>query len=449
MIRTENRFPLRVNPEQTPVTCSSVCLDLLKRVGKAVNQFFTTFVLFTYHALQWATKVLTIILLPKSYTTANQGIPIENMGITEKELLPEPLILEASVSSGELTDRRTQALNRMGEIKVGEIEFSLVETVRAFDLDAALTNYDSTRLPRIAWQDLFNYADPGPEYGFCLKQVRFSNILRDYPLLNPSESDQRKEIRESLSRVSHMFERKKELIGENVEQQNALKQQIRSTILQIIDAHENCIDQVLAQMEEIQLKTLQSIQKSGALTAKEQLQAQAGLLLFSYKCNLIKYTCQKLYPHEPHMADLERALRVRVAEAIDLGSDLTGAVPLFDHLVNDLEVKLSQCEHAVKRRYTNNPACLIGEIDHWGDIDERPIAYMLRELKAPEQHNPMNALRTNLLSWGYAYFGLADCEELSIALSEDPNNVIAMGGNLSRESIKFLLESAGVIHPAH
>ena len=448
MTAITNSFAQVAAPKHVGIGCGAVLCDLIKRVGKAVAKFFTAIALILYDALNWTCKILAVILAPPSRHRPNTT-PMEPTEVIAEGLQAEALITQEIVSPEVLAIRKTTALNRIHQIKNGDVQFEFSGDVLEFDYDALLDRYDCHLNP-LKLLNFFDYADPGEQYAFHAKRSRFTQILRTYPVGVENESEQRIEIRKNLSRLSVIFEEQKTRVANSPAQIGALKQQIRLIVLQLIDAHDNCIDQVLTQLENIILHAIATELKPEAASAQEQLHAQAALLLFNYKSNLIKSTCQKQNPNEPHMADLERALKQRAAPLLSLESQITSVGAAFGSLVDDLETKLEAGCKAVNRRYNNDPSFLNESnlTDHWSDVDERPLSYLKSELKAADAFSLAAPLRSNLLAWSSIYFSFndEDTQEIVEAASEDPNFDFTNGGSLNQAGILWLLESAGIIH---
>ena len=448
MAAITNAFAPVAAPKHVGVGCGAVLCDLLKRVGNAVAKFFTVVALLLYDALNWGCKLLAVILTPPARQRQN-ATPMEPTEAIAEGLQAEPLIPQETVSTEVMSVRKVTALNRINQLKNSDVQFEFAGDVLEFDYDALLERYDSTLNP-LNLLLFFDYADPGDRYAFHAKRSRFTQILRTYPLGVDNESDQRKEIRKNLSRLSVIFHEQQSRAAINPAQISALKQQIRLIVIQLIDAHDNCIDQVLSQLETIILHAIATELKPGVTTPQEQLQAQAALLLFNYKSNLIKSTCHKQNPNEPHMADLERALKQRVAPLLSLESQITSVGAAFGSVVDGLEAKLIAGTQAVNRRYNNDPTFLTESnlTDHWSDVDERPLSYLKKELESSDAFSLAAPLRSNLLAWSSIYFSFndEDTQDIVDAASKDPNFDFVNGGPLNQAGILWLLESAGIIH---
>jgi len=439
MTITSDFSPILVT-EQNPVQGSNCC-DLTKRVGRAVAAFFTTIILAIYELLNWSCQITATLIqfACRGPNWQTEGNLVESLEFTTA-ILPDPLTLEPKATPKILAQRKGEAITRLKQIKEDHLQFELNPTVLQFDLDVILDTYNTNHSP-LKFLELFDYADPGKNYSFRDKRNQFQEILQEYePIV-----EQSKIIRESLSRFYQILNEKIERIGKNIEQIKAIKQQIRSTIVQIMDAHNDCHDQVLSQFETITLDLIASELKPGSATPQEKMQFQAAFVLFKYKSNLIKATCQKQNPNEPHMADLERAIKQQIAPFLDIDLNINKVGALFARIIENREQKITQTGNAVLRRYFNDPTYVEGQRDLWNDLDERPLSYLQRELKAAELYNPSNTLRNNLIAWSSSYFDLDNAPEIVIAASIDPEFDFTMGGDLNPAGVQWLLESSGII----
>lgn len=272
--------------------------------------------------------------------------------------------------------------------------------------------------------------------------------------------DQERSAKTQLSRLIDFLIQKRPTF-DGTQKEGAFKGQIRNICARIVDAHRNCVDQVNSQLESIMIDVIANFQTANgeAPNLQQYLINRAAYTNFQYMTNLIKEICSMEYPLERHVADLERAVKQRVADILQLQGELfrAGAILNFAHLEEYTE--------NVINIFLNGRATNPNRIPNQEGHDRNPQLYRLNlELRQKEsKYDPKQYLINNLrrldagarnlrntiLLWARKHYQLeaedAQTEEFVRIISEDPVFTADEGGNLKYSALLYFLEEIGIL----
>lgn len=216
---------------------------------------------------------------------------------------------------------------------------------------------------------------------------------------------------------------------------------------QIIDANNNCIDQVASQMESILVSVIGNFEiarAQGRQVLDPALENQAAYDLFKHKINLIKEICVREYPFDPHMPTFERVVKEELFRTGQVNPNVLAAGAQYAYMIDRSKV------NNVVSIFQRGIALQATRPRHDYTQDQfKPEEYFRDQLKI--YHGAASrSLRANLLIWARDYFNLeADDEqtrEFITAISVDPNGLTAdQGGNFKDAALLYYLELIGVL----
>ncbi|MBS0650935.1 MAG: hypothetical protein JSR93_07235 [Verrucomicrobia bacterium] len=367
--------------------------------------------------------------------TQNNPVPLVN----DPPIAPLDL---SPISPEQMIARKRGALERLAEIEnmAGPADQSLIELnnrfrphsqILRFNLDAVLQRYQTAHAPSklydfMDWADIPNDSD----------RNRFRNAV------DPFENDedefhqpQEATVRRLLCNFAEYFEQQRARVGSGTHEETELKEQFARVYSSIIDADNNCIDQMLSQ---IQTLLLDIIAEGDAGSAGGSVQAKiisrAGLALCKYRQNLLREILVRQNPNNHHMADLEREVTQRVAQELGLQGRIfeAGAAYAF---TSNLEAKVNRALDTFREEY-------------------KPFEHLVRELRT--YHGAYQSLRNSILIWASEYYSFADepganlpdgtaAPDMEARLSEDPDNILSNGGNFNCPGLVLLLDALGLL----
>jgi hypothetical protein len=372
---------------------------------------------------------------------------------------------EPPVALAEYNRRKTDAIALLPQYPAnGHLHLDCNPDVVRYNLDDVLRRYNPNHAPR-RLTELYNYA--GYDQG---KRFRLQMCLEGYDRgLNPREA----EVKVLLSKLFDFFNTNKALFPAGSEQEGLFKAQIRYVFDKIIDAHGNCVDQVLGQMESIicdVIASFESIRGAGVQTMRERILNRAAFTLFKYRANQIRTIIVAEYPEERHMADMERLVKQQVAAMMGMQGGVLNVGAQYGGMIADVEAKI---ENIASIFWNGQPSAARAALDNQVDIDRLspaqarafnnrnvrrrdskydPEKYLIDGLRT--YHGAARTLRNELLIWFRNHYNLEADNELTTnfvrAFSEDPDVSIEDGGNLTHQGLLFLLERLQIFtrHPA-
>lgn len=218
----------------------------------------------------------------------------------------------------------------------------------------------------------------------------------------------------------------------------ALKEQFIRVFDSVIDADNNCIDQMLSQIQTLVLDIIAEGDancRGGSIQAK--LINRAGLSLCKYRTNLLKEILVRQNRDEHHMADLERVATQRVAEILGLRGNIFDVGARYGVMLGDVDARVNLAVQTFLDEY-------------------KPLDYLLRELRS--YHGTNRSLRNEILLWASQFYDLHSEAEPNVPdgsstainmnsrLSEDFDALpVSEGGNLTFPGLVLLLEKAKLI----
>jgi hypothetical protein len=269
-------------------------------------------------------------------------------------------------------------------------------------------------------------------------------IMNAYNLNGP-DSTQYIEARAQISQLISYFEQKRRESGVD---ERKLKVQCRGVIDKMIDANENCVDQMNLQL----LDMLLDVAVDAYVPAEGdrrlgKMQCRAGQEICSHKLNILRQIITRQNQNEPHMADLEREILLRAAGLLGLNGAafVTGAH--YARVVRNVDERAHNAVNA-----------------YW-DEGYRPLEFLTREIALSAQQRPTTSdadpilkLRNELTRWAALdHFDLLS-EDPDAATDTDMNAYLSKnfeagsntqnfdyGGEWTAAGTLFILESAGII----
>lgn len=249
--------------------------------------------------------------------------------------------------------------------------------------------------------------------------------------------------RQSLSRLyDFLCQREDEHCG--TDRENAFKGYVAGILLQILDAHRNCIDQINSQLETLLMNVLISWEvERNRGSVEDLLQKRTAYELLRYLLNLIKKACLVEYPHYVHMADLERHVKATLIRD-NSGVISSGGIVHFNHgeaaRIEQLVLHKEPAgnEHSLQdaQRQQHRRNCYYD-----------PLTHLIEELRV--YHGDMRVLRNKIMIWARAYYGLEVDDPLTqdfvAQISADPNLPADEGGDLTYGAIFCFLRQLGIL----
>lgn len=385
--------------------------------------------------------------------TAQSGPASPSTGSPNGAPLPvvdEPVVAEVAPTREELAQRKTQALARLTEIEGfgtnAANRFEPNAEILTFNLQTILQRYPATQRPL----DLCNFFDWAGVSGQIRgedKRAAFRYAVSNY---NNGGNAQYDQVKDLLSRMcSYFSQRQAQVRGTPAEAE--LKEQFISVVDRVIDANNNCVDQMLSQLQGIALDVIaEGHTASRGGRRLERIKLRAGHELCKYRSNLLKEICVRQNPDqmvngvrvrgETHMADLERMVMQRLAPILGMQGEIFDAGACYTTLVSNLDAKANDAMNAFIQEY-------------------KPLDYLANDLRV--YHGDARKLRNDILLWTNEYYqtheeveGPADeaaapapialnmCRRMSEDFDALPMNE---GGNLTPAAVLFLLQATNLI----
>jgi hypothetical protein len=416
-------------------------LTLSERVGAAVVGILLIIPIVNAVVMAILKGIKSDLLYP---TTANA---LSNTGTQNN---PVPLINDppiapldlSPISTEQMIARKRGALERLAEIEnmAGPADQSLIELnnrfrphsqILRFNLDAVLQRYQTAHAPSklydfMDWADIPNNSD----------RTRFRNAVDPFED-DPDDLDEPQEatVRRLLCNMAEYFEQQRARVGSGTPEETELKEQFARVYSSIIDADNNCIDQMLSQIQTLLLDTIaEGDTGSAGGSVQAKIISRAGLALCKYRQNLLREILVRQNPNNYHMADLEREVTQRVAQELGLQGRIfeAGAAYAF---TSNLEAKVNRALDAFREEY-------------------KPFEHLVKELRT--YHGAYQSLRNSILIWAAEYYGFADetgaplpdgtpAPDMEGRLSEDPDNILSNGGNFNCPGLALLLDALGLL----
>ncbi|MBX7067034.1 MAG: hypothetical protein K1X28_07375 [Parachlamydiales bacterium] len=361
-------------------------------------------------------------------------------------LLPQEPAAQAPVAEEQYNQRKQAAIDRLRAPVAPQnaqvARFKCADEIMEFNLDHILARFNAEINPS-RLSEFFDYAEVE-----ITKRWELEGYFRNYGDRQPRE----RIIRQYFSKLFDFFNEKKAMF-QGHQRENLFKAEIRYVFDKIIDAHRNCIDQVLSQVEGLMLDVIASFETAhirGGLTREQALAHQAAYYLFKHKLDLIKTICVKEYPNEAHMADLERMTKQKLADILGLNGEIFEAGAQYN-IVNDMDMKASNVAHIFLEgrplhEYRGRAVNLARAGRRYAEDQFKPEEFFAEGLRT--YHGEPRNLRNNILLWVRSYFHLdADNDqtrEFIRAISEDEALTADEGGNLTTPALLHLLETIGV-----
>lgn len=369
-------------------------------------------------------------------------------------------VTERSASPEEYVKRKREALDQLSFEENGK--YVCRKEVLEFDLDNALAPYQNYHDPILLLDlldaFLLDLLDSS-EQNSVREQLRTALVKYSQGGLAPSEQS----AKEKMSRLYHFFLLRFTDSGalNNLE---GWKERFKEVVRGLIDAHKDCVDQINSQLEEmlvLEIGCFSAGQSTQLLSPMQRLISIAGNEILKHKAALIKTICLQEYPSEQHAADLERAVKDSLANFVGLkGKTFTGQAIInfkdLDQKVNHIgeifmlgEPSLKDhCPNPQDVGYLRDPNQYMNQVAlrrHANKFD--PEEYLLENIRI---HNGVDeCLRRDLMIWAKSYFNFEANDDLTRefleTISEDANNTIDEGGNLTPEATLWLLKKVGIL----
>ncbi len=367
-------------------------------------------------------------------------------------LAPEmPVAQEAAAAPEEYIRRKEQAIAALPNYPAnGHRNLVCRNEVLQYNLDDVLHRFSPDHNPeRLA--ELYDFAQ-------VEEQKRFG-LNANFNRYNGAHINEReREAKNLLSRLFDFFNRNRGLFAAGSEQEGLFKAQIRDTFDRISDANNNCVDQVLSQLESIVCDVIadfESIRGQGAQTMLDRLSNRTAFTLFKYRANLIRNICVAEYPAEHHMADMERLVKQRLAGMMGMQGGVLNVGAQYGGFIHDVEVKIENIVHIFM--FGEASAARLAQDAAAGGANAarrrleskyEPEAYLIDALRT--YHGAERTLRNDLLIWVRQHFDLATdipaTTNFVRALSAEPDELdVENGGNLTHQGLLYLLEQTRIL----
>jgi len=384
--------------------------------------------------------------------------------------------------------RKAAGLDRIQAIQAGlsrrvPIQFQVHPAVEDFDLDAVLAQFSNAKNPQ-RLMDFFNYVrgDTLPDQTVReFENVHYVNrtytprvflqrCLRKYP---PHVHGMNLTIRQYLSKLVDIFERKQarvQALGDpsnanRIDAEQELKEELRGYLVRIMDGHNGCGDQTIAQVEPILIDAVESELTQGN-ARQSKLQFKAAYVLFKYRAQLVTAILQQLYPNDPHAADLERVVKQKLARELGLRSALVQTGAVHPSVSGQEDIKTENIKNRFLRVYWSAPEDDEPRPNPLRN-DQRPVTYLVAELK-PLYGALKRSLREHIQQCAYKHFALdrynnedapdaVDAAENTLTVNfvkalnqrQDADVEDSLTGDFSTPGVLFLLEAAGIVRQVH
>lgn len=355
---------------------------------------------------------------------------LDGQGVFSSKYVSEPIVDDAEYQAR----RRAclEALNNGDELNA----FVCPQRVSQFDLDGVLARFSKEGSPE-RLLELFDYT------GSLVGRQSLQLDLQTYSQAGLTKHEQ--SVKSSLNQLfAFLSEKREELADTN--QERAYKAQLRDIFSQIQDAHRDCVDQVLSQIETILSEVVASQEFTQGRTPafREYLHLKAAYFLFKYKMNLIKQICIQEYPREAHAADLERLVKERLAELSGIQGSIFQVGAQFSNIVQSSDDKvLNICNIFLTGAGTSGASNALRGRREANKCN--PEQFFVQALTSCHSHLA-RPLRNKFFLWMKSYFNFDDVEAESFiqAISEDPAFDVESGGDIKQGALFHLLEVLGI-----
>lgn len=345
---------------------------------------------------------------------------------------------ESVVSEEEYAKRKQYCLD---EIKnISREEYRCSDVVLQFSLENILESYEKFHSPSRLLELCDSVGEDKEIKAILTQRLQFYNVGT-----NPC----RMAAASNLSVLYDFFSRR---LGSQ-EDREIWNFRFRGVVRELIDAHQNCTDQVNAQLEVIITREVGSFSagQGAGIGPRDRLVQIAGFEILKYKANLITYICLQEYPGYVHQADLERSIKDRMAQSVGLQGTLFvgGAIINIERLDEKVDHVTEIFQFGASNR--NNDLLILTEkeLEYRKQNKFDPEKYLLENIRI---HNGADeVLRSDLMVWAKSYFDFEATDPLTKQflreISEDPNNTINEGGNLTPAATLYLLKTIGILVP--
>jgi hypothetical protein len=388
---------------------------------------------------------------PQVFGNVRFGQPEEGVdyGHLKKDApsIPAATVKEKAPTEAVARQRRAQALKRLEQIKTAADQFDCPFSITSFNLDNALEKYKTDQPPNkfLEWYD---YAMPDISRRDAFQKVL--RIFRDGPIYDPAPARAKfyPLAQNVLSKVHYILTEKQARINQlppdqKFNAEDALKQQVRHIITRLLDTENDCIDQLLSQLEGIASEVVSTENPLNKESSVALLQYKAAFLLFKYRTDMI----QKILLSDPaleseqaapHMADIEREVKKNIAGAMEIKAEIINIGAGFNAVRGLPEQMRKATERALPLFLDQDKPTEYFEQCRfpWSDV-------------SPSQNTPsISLLRNDLLEWATTYYGLNGEDELSKAVAEDQEALESLLGiesvSLTLPGIQLFLEAVGI-----
>jgi hypothetical protein len=258
-------------------------------------------------------------------------------------------------------------------------------------------------------------------------------------------SDQSRLVAKYMSYIHDIFSNRRERLNslktseEKAIKEKAFKQTIKTFITEIIDANTNCVDQMVSRLNiqilNIIINEVPSSDKNKEDIRKKKLTFKVGLALCQLRESLISEHAVKLYPHEAHMADLERYAKGQLADRMNLAGSIFKSGAFYQSIM-DRDEKTNKIGEAAL-----------------ADYDLNYLIWLTEECQASKNSVPVtSSLRDDIFTWANNHLhtnSLKDndafIEKISAFLNDELVPNAKDGGPLTFEATLAYLETIGIL----
>ena len=276
-------------------------------------------------------------------------------------------------------------LGQPAPLAVLKSRFEVSPAVLQFDLDAVLQPYQTGRKP----SKLLNFMD-WAKIPNDYQRDDFEGAIDLELHSDKIGTPQYVTVQKLFSTLAEYFHQHRLQAGIGTPAETALKEEFVRVYHSLLDADENCLDQLLTQLQTLLLDII--AERDAAGTPENSPQAKiirrASLALCQRRTHLLRKIIREQNPGEAHEADLEREVIQKLTQKLGLDHGIIfSAGAAYGDMVVDLKPKVDAAVQAFQDEYD-------------------PMEYLLTELRT--YHGDLQPLRNEILPWANQHYGLGE-----------------------------------------
>lgn len=372
---------------------------------------------------------------------------------TKSTIVLEPIapVSVDPISPEEMIARKRAALTRLDEIEamvrpgqqpLAEISgrFEASAHILQFNLQNLLNRYQTNHTP----SKLYDFMDWA---GIPDDDRRNAFRMAVDPFNGRTGDDHQATVKGLMSNLAEYFVQQQAIVGSGTPAETVLKEQFTRVYDSIIDANNNCIDQMLSQMQGLVLDVIAEGDSGRGSSVQLKIVNRAGLALCKYRTSLLKEILVRQNPGQAHMADLERVATQRVAEALGMQGNIFAAGARFGHVLGNVDEPVNRAVQTFLDEY-------------------KPMEHLLADLSGYAGNH--RTLRADIFLWANTYFDIGSetqdngsaapanlpdgtpAPHMDPRMSDDFATLPALsdGGVMKISGVALLLDTLGLIRQA-